>query len=188
MKEFNLYSYTISRYEAVGRYVPLSGVYHDNGWKVASDKNILVAIKAGYDESLEQRIVRKNKTEVMGTFPNWRKIIPTRSDLSHYNKVKLTKEMLSNIEKWYETIKEGLKADKKRYKVRIGDCYYQAHLFKKLYEAIRYYGISTLWVDPLRAACGKNSECITLLMPVAYSDAEKKWVNEHLNVLNLLNE
>ena len=38
----------------------LTGVYHDNGYKVASDAIVLVAIKSDYPEELEHHIIDKD--------------------------------------------------------------------------------------------------------------------------------
>ena len=189
MAKFNLYNCTLPKREAVGRYAALSGVYHDNGWKVATDKSLMVAIKTDYDSSLEQRVIRKDKSDAPSNFPAWRKIIPSRSALSLYDrKVKLTKEMSERFDKWYDSINENVNRTTNRYVVRIGTAYYRVYLFKKFYDAIREYGLSTLYVQRMRAAVAKNSECVCMLMPLLFDGWEVKWAEEHCYILNFLNE
>ena len=148
----------------------------------------MVAIKSDYEDSFEQRVIRKDKSDAPSNFPAWRKIVPTRSDLSYCEKVKLTKTMSYRFDKWYDSIKENVNRTTNRYVVRIGTAYYRVYLFKKFYDAIREYGLSTLYVQRMRAAVAKNNECVCMLMPLFFDSWEVKWAEEHCYILNFLNE
>lgn len=53
----------------------LGGVFHDKGFKVASDSHILVALKEAYPKENEGKILDKKKAEIKGNFPKWRDLI-----------------------------------------------------------------------------------------------------------------
>lgn len=74
--KFNIYNYVV-RDET--RPV-LQCVYHAEGFRVATDANILVALaKQDYPQELEGKLLTKTAEEVEGRFPNWRAVIPDKS-------------------------------------------------------------------------------------------------------------
>lgn len=55
----------------------LTGVYHDNGYAVATDGIILLADKTAYDKSKNGRVDNgKSDSYLEGKFPNWKSVIP----------------------------------------------------------------------------------------------------------------
>ncbi len=72
---FNIHEYLDrSNYRPV-----LKGVYHDNGYMVATDASLLVYIKKDYPEENEGKIISPLTGEIIGRYPNWRGVIPSTS-------------------------------------------------------------------------------------------------------------
>ena len=53
-------------------------VFHDSGFKVASDGHILIALKEEYDSELEGKLLQKDGTIATQhtNYPKWRDVIP----------------------------------------------------------------------------------------------------------------
>lgn len=58
----------------------LCGVYHSEGWKVATNGRILIACKQDYAEEKEGQIIAKDGTVIEGRYPNWRSVIYMMND------------------------------------------------------------------------------------------------------------
>ena len=56
----------------------LTGVYHDDGYAIASDSRILVADKRAYDESKQGKVIGKDGTVIPEKYPDWRYAIPVQ--------------------------------------------------------------------------------------------------------------
>lgn len=76
MKDLNLYNYTEKR----GANPVFSGIYHNIGYKIASDRFILIALKSEYNENLEGKILAKDGAFIDGRYPNWLTCIPKKED------------------------------------------------------------------------------------------------------------
>lgn len=125
----------------------MTGVYHDNGFKVASDGHILVAFKDDYDvNELEGKVLRKDGTILTdGKYPNWRSVIPQLSELE-----KRKKQVVEiDFAKWDEVF-SVYKAEKKlgeqKQYVKVGESYYKIELFALVVAAMKRIG-SSEWVN-----------------------------------------
>ena len=169
----------------------MTGVFHDSGFKVASDCHILVAIKDEYDVSeLEGKVVGKDGAFIEGKYPNWRAVIP---DLTV--REKKTETVKINFTKWDE-IMATWKAEKKvgdeKRAVKVGNAYYQVELFNLLILALKRLGVNEFintWTvrgvakgleiveeDMPRAGFVRTSDgSVALLMPFNV-DAEEYYV------------
>lgn len=59
----------------------MGGVYHDKGFKIATDARILIMLKDNYTEEMEGKIFDyKLNKEIEGQFPNYKKVIPDTKD------------------------------------------------------------------------------------------------------------
>lgn len=59
----------------------MNGVYHDKGFKIATDGRILAMIKDSYPEVMEGKIFDyKLNKELEGQFPNYQRVIPDTKD------------------------------------------------------------------------------------------------------------
>ena len=56
--KFRWYDYTENDKKAIRK--QMTGIYHDNGYKVASDSHILIAMKEQYPEEYEGKILKKD--------------------------------------------------------------------------------------------------------------------------------
>jgi hypothetical protein len=71
--KFDIYKY-VSRDEIRPA---MCGVYHADGFRVATDAGILVALAGQeYPEHYEGKVIDAKAAECEGTFPNWRSVVP----------------------------------------------------------------------------------------------------------------
>lgn len=120
----------------------MTGVFHEFGFKVASDAFILVAIKDDYDVSeLEGKVVGKDGAFIEGNYPNWRSVIPELSNGKYQKKSETVK---INFTKWDE-IMATWKAEKKvgdeKRAVKVGNAYYKVEQFNLLVLALKKLGV-----------------------------------------------
>jgi len=59
----------------------MTGVYHDKGYKVATDGRMLAKIKSDYPEMYEGKIMAFDGDEIKGDFPKYERVIPHDKDL-----------------------------------------------------------------------------------------------------------
>lgn len=156
-------------------------VYHDKGFKVASDCHILIAIKEDYDPSLEGRLMLKNGTlapENEYRYPKWRDVI-SNTELMVTVPTKIDLDKLKGFE---ADFKAKMKAANRKYAqavVRVTEnCWFKLDLLVKLAKAMEHIGTDTLMVnaDGKRAALASTDMGKALLMPVVgYEDAEFRY-------------
>lgn len=146
-------------------------VYHDKGFKVASDGHILIAIKEDYDPSLEGRLMLKNGTlapENEYRYPRWRDVIPN-TELMIMAPVKLDFEKIKSFE---ADFKAKMKAENRKYAttaVRVTEnCWFKLEYLVKLAKVMEHIGTDTLMVNPdgRRAALTSSDKGKALLMPI----------------------
>lgn len=156
-------------------------VYHDNGFKVASDSHILVAVKEDYDPSLEGRLMLKNGTlapENEYRYPRWRDVIPN-TELMEMVSVKIDFDKLKGFE---ADFKAKMKAENRKYAttaVRVAEnCWFKLEYLVKMAKVMEHIGTDTLMVnaDGRRAALASTDMGKAILMPIlGYDDAEFKY-------------
>ena len=156
----------------------MTGVFHDNGFKVASDAHILIAFKDDYDVSeLEGKVVGKDGAFIEGKYPNWRSVIPDFTS-------NRTETVKIDFDKWSEFMK-AYKADKKlnqeRIWVKVGEQVYNVDLFNLLTIAMKRIGtdeITNSWSQYSATAgvCNGNDGSVALLMPTFYRDTKEFYV------------
>lgn len=144
----------------------MSGVYHESGFKVASNSHVLVAIKEDYDVSeLEGKTLLKDGTIIgqeNGRYPNWRSVIPDTSR-PEYSRVQI------DFDKWAELF-SNYKADKKigeeKPYVKVGNGYYNVELFNLFVMAMKRIGVTDFFSALKFAGVSRNGEDIALVMPI----------------------
>lgn len=103
-KEFNVWQ-CVSKDQS--KYF-MSGVYHEDGFKVATDGRMLAVIRSAYPDDYEKTIRDKNGDEIRGQFPNYERVIPEIRDM-----VKVSRPALCDIEMAYHLpTKGGVKVEK----------------------------------------------------------------------------
>jgi len=58
----------------------MTGIFHDKGYKVASDSHILVAVKDAYPKENEGKIIDKKKNVIDAKYPKWRELLQKGED------------------------------------------------------------------------------------------------------------
>lgn len=146
----------------------MCGVFHDEGWRVASDLHIMIALKETYPEEYEHKILRKDGSFVIGKYPNWRSIIPDGKDYEEYE---------FDAQKFYDWLEQkrverkaetgkGTKFDP-LWRVEVGPARFNAELIDKLISAMKHIGATQLLIEDARhAAYAKTTKGLVLLMPV----------------------
>lgn len=105
-KELDFYKF-VSSPKAFTRRPFIEGVYHENGYKIATDGKVLVKIKVDYPKKFELQIVSKELTYLDGQFPNYTKVIPEMSELIEL------KDDLADYLKTYKSLKPQFAIQKK---------------------------------------------------------------------------
>ena len=191
--KFNLWSYVDKN-----EYRPaMECIYCDNGYKIASDSHILVAVKEEYAQEDENTMTNKNgikyyeksvyentpgiEPDQLLHFPKWREIIPTKN----------TTEIAVNLATFQE-VKNAWKQYKKAYQmnateeerigiVKIGPAYFSIDKFDKMAAFMNAYGTNILRLaqdmPERRAAMARNENGdLCIIMPTNYhSETQDKY-------------
>lgn len=162
--KFNIYNY-VSKDE----YRPqMCGVYHNEGWRVASDAHILFAEECEYPAEYEGKTLLKDGSFAEGgKYPQWRSAVPSGDGYKPYE---------FDTQKFYDWVEQkraayktetgkGIKFDG-LWRVQIGPCLLNAAFFDKLVAAMNYLGATQLFVkESRRAVYAKTDKGLVLLMP-----------------------
>ena len=145
-------------------------VYHDSGYKVASDGTALVALKEDYNPSLEGRMFKQNGEEINGVYPKWRIVIPQRD--SNWIAVSINEQKFNE---WLDVRRAEAKATfgtgckwSEDWQVRVGKTHTEAERFAKLISAAKKFGTDVFYVhkdDIGRPWMVENENGIAIAMP-----------------------
>ena len=149
---------------------PVMGcVFHDEGYKVASDAHILIAIKDNYPEEYEQKMLHADGSfEKYGTYPKWRSVIPKPDGYEPY-KVdrKAFYDWLTRKRAEYKAETGKGKKFVNEWRYQVGPAQFQAERFDKLLTAMERIGTDVLMVkDARHSAYAQTEEGTALLMPM----------------------
>lgn len=179
--KLNMYKFTGDTTE--GCRPTLNGVYHDNGWAVASDAMILVASKAEYDAGYEGRVIDKKGMDITGLskngYPNWRRFMPLK-----YDKAFPIERLMESVDIATEYIKKAPKftEDRKRIKRKVyvlvgvdGEVFAFDYNRAKMFLSLPKKGAEVLCQDSRRPVWYRNSEegCEALLMPALQTSSDR---------------
>ena len=153
-------------------------VFHDSGFKVASDSHILIVLKEEYDSELEGKLLQKNGTiETQYTnYPKWRDVIPN-PQLTEMVPVKLDFEKIRGFETEH---KAKIKAQGIKYQdayVRVTEnCWFKLSDLMKAVKFMEHIGADTLMVaaDGRRAALATSGENKCIVMPIYSASKDKE--------------
>lgn len=144
-------------------------VFHDEGYKVASDAHILIAIKDSYPEEYEHKMLHADGSfEKYGTYPQWRYVIPKPDGYEPY-KVdrKAFYEWLTQKRAEYKAETGKGKKFVNEWRYQVGPAQFQAERFDKLLTAMERIGTDVLMVKDARcSAYAQTEEGTALLMPM----------------------
>lgn len=153
----------------------LCGVYHEDGWRIASDAHVLFAEKFEYPEEFEGKSLLKDGRFIeQGEYPKWRSVIPDGKEYVPYE---------FDVQKFYDWLEEKRAAWKTEngegikfgyyWRVRIGPAILKAEFFDKLVTAMTHLCATQLFVKDHRSAVyAKTDKGVVLLMPVIQSPTD----------------
>ena len=148
---------------------PVMGcVFHDDGYKVASDAHILIAIKDNYPEEYEQKMLHADGSFEDGTYPKWRIVIPKPDGYEPY-KVdrKAFYDWLTQKRAEYKAETGKGKKFVNEWRYQVGPAQFKAERFDLLLTAMERIGTDVLMVrDARRAAYAQTEDGTAMLMPV----------------------
>lgn len=150
-------------------------VYHDGGFKVASDSHLLISLKEEYDPELEGRLMRKDGTllDPETRYPKWRDVIPN-PELERMTPVVLDFAKIREIE---ADFKAKLKVSDVLGYIKVNETYtFKLPLFLKMVRFMEHIGTNELLVIPecRRAALAISGQNRGILMPV-YTDPDVEY-------------
>lgn len=170
MSKFNLYDFC-----AKDPLRPvMEGIYHKDGFKVASNAKILVMLKDEYDNELESKIIDRNGQEVQGRYPNYLAVIP-KYDKNEYTTYHINfesfdaqvKDMRLKVYSDYGKKKQWVD----EMVVNIGDTYLSADFFDKFIGFMKCLGTDELYIkSPDRAVLTFAGESKAIIMPRLQED------------------
>jgi len=164
--KFNPYDYSAGKSDFRET---LRGVYHSNGFKVATNGTILIAYKGNYPIEIEGKIIGRTGEEVDGTYPNWQSVIPNNDKL---NFTPIDFKKVLDIEREFKVVKKtsedyiGL--------IKIGDAYFHIGLMAKMAKFALNFGITEIGTNGYdKPAKIFSCENIAILMPMMRDEDNK---------------
>ena len=152
-RKFNLYKMTSNDEQRP----VMGGIFHDGGYKVASDSHVLVAVREDYDEALEGHIIGKKGEDIIGKYPKWELVFPSKEQLEQNQ----DGEHAIDTAKVYDIIKL-MKSEKKaagkwgpwrRAYVKVGNTFFKAEQFALICNFMDAYNCNLIQtMGPWRAA------------------------------------
>lgn len=164
-----------------GPFPQMGGVYHDDGWRVASDGHILIAAKQEYPEYLEGKIVLKDGSilDEHYKYPRWRAVIPDVT-FKGWQKIRLNFAELADV------LREA-KTHEKIWKKRMGKKYlsiisvnsavwFKTNLFKLFASILQEHELCDIFYKDSRCPITVKTDTLQLiLMPLIHDgDLEEK--------------
>jgi len=160
--KFNPYDYTGKNRAC------MTGIFHSEGYKAATDGYIAISYKSDYAPELEGKIIDKTGSPVNDVFPMYRNVIPEDKNLT-YQDIDFLKVL--ELEREY-------KADKKLNKelfglVCISDVYFNVTLLAKIARFALNFGIKTIGTQDLnRCAKITDGTNTAIIMPKLNTGAD----------------
>lgn len=155
-------------------------VFHDSGFKVASDAQILIVLKEEYDPELEGKLMKKDGTfEPQSTrYPKWRDVIPDPSRMEMVP-VKLDFARIRSFESDYKARLKAAGYTPKSIEgyVKVTEnCCFKMSILMKAVKFMEHVGTDELMVasDGRRAALATSGENKCVVMPVLV-DTEREY-------------
>lgn len=170
--KFNFYDYTGSEKDFR---IVLSGVFHEEGWRVACDSHIMVALKEEYATELEGKIVEKDGSFVEGKYPKWRSVVPDKTKMRPFevDTQKFYDWVSERRTEWKTETGKGKKWDY-QWAVRVGNAVLKAEYFDKVLTAMKEIGTTTLYVqDSRRVVLAETEKGLVILMPIV--EPREEW-------------
>jgi hypothetical protein len=145
----------------------MQGVYHDDGFKVASDGRILIAIREEYNKDFEGKILAKDGSFIKRCYPRWRCVIPQEEgEFYEIDESKFTEQLAKKRAEYKMQYVKAKRWDSS-WVVKIGGAYYSAEYFAKVLTAMKYIGITKVQLvgNDAKMLLHKSDDAILILMP-----------------------
>ena len=166
ISKFNIYKYVTKE----DLRPSLRGVFHENGFKIASDGHILIALKEDYDPYLEGKIMNKDGSfcDEIYKFPNWKLIIPNPDVMKS---IKIDFDKFAEIESKHKAAK-AMKMDRQTEVMFIKcpdlEIAVNIPLFRNFIDFMKYIGTDELlYLKSSEGVVAKKDENIGLIMPLS---------------------
>lgn len=161
--KFNLYDFT----DDMDGTRPIMGcVHHEDGFKVASDSHVLVAVKDAYQEDLEGKNINKKGEEETLNYPKWKLIFDDKQ--KEAGEYRIDFDLLSGWAREYAAEKKMMgKRGARPGFVKVGPAYFKLELLSKFAKFMKAEGVDTLHIQDSRraAACFAEDGSKGLIMP-----------------------
>lgn len=150
----------------------MCGIYHEDGFKVASESHILVWLKEEYPDNLEGKVLYKDGRVLdCYKYPRWRSVIPTENS-------QVVKIDIAKFREAHNDWKARMRAFKKnatddnpgRGVVKVADAYFDMDSFSRVVDFMDAYGADEIICNGQnnrRAAMVKAGESGCLIMPIS---------------------
>ena len=142
--KFDLYDYIVTeKYEARCR-PNLTGVFHQNGFRVATDAKILVALaEQSYNPEFEGKVIGKEANIIDDIFPDWKSVIPQKENFNKTWKID-RKQVVDAV----KMCKQRKKEDKYNVTlVHIDNVILNPESLLKLVDFAMFVGVNELYIN-----------------------------------------
>ena len=176
--KFNLYDFTDDQ-DGIR---PIMGcVHHEDGFKVATDSHVLVAVKDAYPEELEgKNINSRGEEETRQThYPKWKDVfIDSQKEAEGYH-IDFDKIVVWMKELAAEKKMKG-KYGARPHFVKVGPAFFKLELLARFAKFMKAEGIDTLRIEDSRraAACFADNGSKGLIMPSYVSNPNEAVIFE----------
>ena len=171
MQRFNIYNFCSDFHMKAA----LTGVFHDGGYKVASDAIVLAAIKSDYPEELEHHIVGRNGQDIVAKYPLWQTCLPDGKDYKPYriDPAQFESFLKERRAAWKARVGKGTKWGGYQWNVKVGPAYLRAHKFEIFLAGMREIGATEILVrDDRSTVYAKSEKGWVLISPIRYEGEE----------------
>ena len=147
----------------------MNGIYHKDGFKVASNAKILVMLKDEYNNELESKIIDRSGQEVQGRYPNYLAVMP-KYDAKEYTTYRIN---FDAFESQVKDMRLKVYSDCGKKKtwcdemvVHIGDTWLGAEMFSKFLSFMQHVGTEEIYIkDNAHAVLTFVGESKAIIMP-----------------------
>ena len=163
--KFNIYDFT---YDDEKSRPQMCCVHHEDGYKVASDSHLLVAVKDDYPEDLEGKNIDKKGGEYEGNYPKWKLVFPSEKQDADAQDYRIDFDKLTGWKREHNAEKKTLgKYGARRALVKVGPAYFDLELLVRFAKFMKAEGADTLRIIDSRraAACYAENGSKGLIMP-----------------------
>lgn len=165
-EKFNLYDYT-DDYD--GQREVMGCVHHENGFRVASDGKLLVAVKEDYTGDMEGKNINKKGEECDRNYPKWESLFNDKQKQAESFNVDFDKIATWRKEYAAEKKMRGKKGARSAY-VKIGPAFFSFDLLSRFARFMKSVSTDSIHIEASNraASCFASDGSKGLIMP-AYS-------------------